>query len=153
MGTHKNFNSAFKAMYRKLNSVKSSLPNVIANEGTRFFISSFDNEGFTDGTLKKWETPQRKIQGTKAFKYPKKKDLGRRTRKTLVKTGTLKRAVNNSVTQKSFKKIVWRVDLPYAYVHNNGEGKMPERKFMGESKTLNTIFKRKIILAYKKALA
>ena len=136
-------------MYRKLQSVQSSLPTVLANEGTRFFVSSFDKEGW-DG--KSWKVPQRKIPGTPAYKYPKNKGLGRRTRQTLVKSGKLRRAVNSSVKQKTFKKIVWNVDLPYAARHNEGLNGMPQRRFMGESKTLNAIFKRKIIQAYNKGL-
>lgn len=140
-------------MYRKLQSVQSSLPTVLANEGTRFFVGSFDKEGW-DG--KSWKVPQRRIAGTPAFKYPKNKDLGRRTKRTLVKTGNLRRAVNNSVKQKTFKRIVWNVDTGtrynYAAVHNEGLGKIPQRRFMGESKTLNAIFKRKILQAYNRGL-
>lgn len=123
----------------------------MANVGTNFFISNFDKEGFQDGALTKWKTPERKISGTKSYKYPKKKDLGRRTRKTLVKSGKLRRYVNSSAKEKTFKRIVWRVGLPYAARHNEGLSGMPERKFMGSSKTLNTLFRKKIKEAYIKA--
>ncbi len=149
MAVHKTFSGAFKALYRRLGSAQNTLPPILANEGTRFFVGNFDKEGFDDGTVKKWAVPKRRIPGTKEYKYPKKKDLGRRTRKTLVKSGKLKRAVNNSVTLRTFKKIIWNVkDIPYAHRHNEGEG-MPKREFMGESKTLNAIFKRKIIQVYR----
>jgi phage gpG-like protein len=152
MATHSNFSSAFKSMYRKLQSTQRTLPSVLANVGTNFFISNFDKEGFQDGGLTKWKTPQRKIAGTKSYKYPKKKDLGRRTRKTLVKSGKLRREVNSSAKEKTFKRIVWRVSLPYAARHNEGLKGMPERRFMGPSRTLNTLFRKKIIEAYKKSL-
>ena len=160
MGQHKTFNSAFKSMYKKMESVQKTLPSVLANTGTNFFIGNFDKEGFDDGGLKKWKTPERKIQGTPSFKYPKTKGLGRRTRKTLIQTGKLKRAVNKSVTEKSFKRIVWRInpsEVPYASVHNKGlkAGRgngfmMPKREYMGRSRTLDKLFRVKIIQAYKK---
>lgn len=151
MAVHSTFKGAFSAMYKKMESVQKTLPSVLANTGTNFFVGNFDKEGFDDGGVKKWQKPQRKIAGTNAFKYPKKKDLGRRTRKTLVKSGKLKRDVNNSVSERSFKRIVWLVKTPYAKRHNDGLSGMPERKFMGESKTLNALFRKKIIQAYKVA--
>jgi hypothetical protein len=151
MAQHATFDAAFKAMYRRIASVQNTLPTVLANEGVNFFVGNFDKEGFVDGSLEKWKTPERKIPGTSAYKYPKKKDLGRRTRKTLVKTGKLKRQVNNSIVEKSIRRIVWKVVSPYAKRHNEGLDGMPKRQFMGESKTLNAIFKRKILLAYRYA--
>lgn len=155
MGTHSNFTSAFKSLYRKLEKTQKQLPSLIANEGTKFFVGSFDKEGFTDVSLSKWKTPLRKIPGTSEFKYPKKRDLGRRTRKILVKTGRFRRATNNSVIERTFKRVVWRInpsEVPYAARHNYGLHGMPERKVIGESKTLNRIFKRTIIQTYKKQL-
>lgn len=156
MGVHKTFDSAFKSMYRKIGAVDRSLPSVLANVGTNFFIENFDKEGFQDGAaIDRWSWPERKIPGTKSYKYPKKKDLGRRTRKILVKRGKLKRAVNKSVKEKSHKRIVWRVDrneVPYAARHNYGLDGMPQRKYMGESRELNRRFRRKIVEAYKKGL-
>lgn len=108
MATHKNFGSAFKAMYRKLQSIQSSLPTALANEGTKFFISNFDMEGFTDVGFQAWKPRENK----------------KSKRKILVKSGRLKRAVNKSVKEKTFKRIVWKIDtteVPYAKVHNDGE--------------------------------
>jgi phage gpG-like protein len=110
MAVHKDFNSAFRALYRKISSVQSTLPNVLANEGTEFFVSNFELEGFTDVGFDAW-TPRK----TKSKKSKKK---------ILVQSGRLRRAVNKSVTEKSFKRIVWQVnksEVPYASVHNNGE--------------------------------
>lgn len=153
MATHSNFTSAFKSMYRKIGTVKNTLPAVIANEGTNFFIGNFDKEGFEDTSVSKWKTPKRKIVGTPEYKYPKKKGLGRRTRKILIGTGKLRRAVNNSVREKTFSRVVWRIgsEVPYSARHNSGLNGMPKREFMGESRTLNKRFKKKIIQAYNKA--
>jgi hypothetical protein len=198
MAQHATFDAAFKAMYRRIASVQNTLPTVLANEGVNFFVGNFDKEGFVDGSLERWKPRQAKGK-------VKKKD---QTRKILVKTGKLKRAVNKSVVEKSIKKIVWLVDkseIPYAAAHNQGLNKIetvkshereskakkvkvkgnsgfingkftkgksktltlkgskhnvgsftrhmiiPKRQFMGESKTLNAIFAKKIIQAYKYA--
>lgn len=152
MAVHKDFDSAFKALYKRLESVQNTLPTELAKAGTGFFISNFDKEGFQDGTTQAWKTPLRRIAGTPEYKYPKKKGLGRRTRKTLIKTGKLKRAVNKSVVEKSFKRIVWHVrDVAYAARHNEGLGGMPKREFIGTSRTLNKLFYNRIIQAYKSA--
>lgn len=173
MGQHKDFNSAFKSMYRKMASVQKSLPTILANEGTKFFVSNFDLSGFTDVGFQPW-----KPRKDKSKKVSKKK--------ILVKTGRLRRAVNNSVREKSYRKIVWRVDpgeVPYAHVHNNGDVvykkahkrkistgskkvgerafkmhnvsgtsfKMPRRHFMGKSEFLSKRFRLRIKQVYVKA--
>lgn len=152
MAVHKDFNSAFKAMYRKISSVQSILPNVLANEGTKFFVSNFELEGFTNIGFDAW-TPRK----TKSKKGKKK---------ILVQSGRLRRAVNKSVKEKTFKRIVWEVnksEVPYASVHNNGGAiyrnsrkkttifNMPRRHFMGKSEFLNKRFKLRIKEAYAKA--
>jgi len=110
MAVHSTFSSAFKVLYRKIDKVKSDLPTVLANEGTKFFVSNFDLEGFTNVGFSAWKP--RKVKPKKGNK------------KILVQSGRLRRAVSKSVTEKSFKRIVWRVnksEVPYAEVHNNGE--------------------------------
>jgi phage gpG-like protein len=145
---HRTTNAAFKEVYKKLNKIKTVIPPVLANAGTRHFISHFDGEKWDDYN---WKVPQRRIPGTASYKYPKKSDLGRRTRKTLVKTGKLKREVNNSIKVKNSKRIEWVVaGLPYAKMHNYGLNGMPERKFMGSSRTLINLMKKKVIQIYDK---
>lgn len=155
MAIHSSFGSAFRAMHRRLESVTNTLPSVIANEGTRFWVGNFDKEGFEDSGVQRWQTPKRRIPGTAEFRYPKKKGLSRRVKKTLIGTGKLRRAVNASVKERTMKKVVWKVgrEVPYAARHNEGLNGMPKREFMGESKELNKRFKRKIIQAYNKAFA
>jgi len=109
MGVHKTFGGAFKAMYRQLSSVQSSLPRVIANEGTKFFVSNFQLEGFTNVGFDHWQ--------------PRKPTKKINRKKILVRSGRLRRAVNNSNTERNFKRVVWRIskgEVPYAAVHNEG---------------------------------
>jgi len=147
MATHTSFNSAFKSMYRKLNSVQRSLPGVLANEGTKFFVSNFDLGGFTDVGFRAWKPRKQFTSNGKRIKKFNKK-------KILVKTGRLRRAVNNSVKEKSFRQIVWRIDpgaVPYAARHNEGLDGMPRRHYMGKSYFLYKRFRLRIKQAYIKA--
>ena len=125
----------FEALKARIVKMKEVLPVQLANQAQTYFVGSWAAQGW-DGTG--WQTPKRRIDGTPEWKYPKKKDLGRRTRATLVKTGTLRRAVNNSIRSQVFGQggVRLMVDLPYADVHNSGLGNMPKRKFMGDSPIL-----------------
>jgi phage gpG-like protein len=135
----------FDRVLQNFNKVEKELPKELASDTQKFFNNSFRQQGW-DG--KTWQTPQRRISGTTAYKYPKKKDLGRRTRATLVKSGALRRAVATSLRVATFNKIRFEVDLPYAKVHNDGlpvrNFKMPQRKFMGDSPTLRNLQLKKI---------
>ena len=131
----------FDMVLKNCKQVEQELPKELANTTQKFFNKAFRQQGW-DG--KTWQTPQRRIPGTNAYKYPKSKRLGRRTRATLVgKSGTLRRAVATSLRVATFKKVRFEVDLEYAKVHNEGlqvrNFKMPERKFMGDSPTLRKL--------------
>lgn len=125
----------FEALKARIVKMKEVLPVQLAAQAQSYFVGSWAAQGW-DGAG--WKTPKRRIDGTPEWKYPKKKDLGRRTRATLVKTGTLRRAVNNSIRSQVFGQggVRLMVDLPYADVHNSGLGNMPKRKFMGDSPIL-----------------
>lgn len=118
---------------RNLERLKVELPPLIAAQAQAFFTRTFSVGGW-DG--KPWKIPKRKIPGTKEYKYPLKKGLQRRTKPTLVKTGKLRRAVSMSAKVVTWDKIRFIVDLPYADRHNEGLKGMPERRFMGPSKSL-----------------
>jgi hypothetical protein len=124
--------------------VKRDLPRVLANQAQNFFAGSWRKQGFDDGGIVLWVVPQRRIPGTRAYKYPRSRDLGRRTRATLVKTGRLRRAVQNSVRKVTFEHIWLVVEVPYAAYHNKGTSKLPKREFMGDSRTLRRIQVEKI---------
>lgn len=109
-------------------------PKAAATIAVNFFQDSFTKQGFDDNGVNPWENVQRRIEGTKAYKYPKKKDKGRRTRAILVKTGRLRRSIRTK--EANFARISIVSDLPYARVHNEGIGRMAKRQFMGRSRTL-----------------
>jgi hypothetical protein len=130
--------------------VKRALPVKLANQAQNFFAQSFRNQGFTDSSLQPWETPKRRIEGTPEWKYPKKKGLVRRTKATLVKSGRLRRAVQDCIKEVTFGRIRLLIDVPYAKYHNEGTDKLPKRKFIGDSTTLRTMQKKLIADAIKR---
>ncbi len=122
----------FDTIIKKLESKKSSLPKILANSTKKFFLASWEKQGWDDNGITKW-APRKK----------NKKAIGR---SVLVKSGALRRAVNASLKSATFDSIKFGVDLPYAQIHNDGlpmkNGKrMPKRKYMGDSASLRKIQK------------
>jgi len=136
----------FDKVRQNLDIVKNIIPEKLANTTKRYFLDAFKSESW-DGVP--WKEVQRRTSGSKAYKYPKKKDLGRRTRKILIGKGSgrLRRAVSISLREANSRRIRFMVDsttIPYASRHNYGKDGMPERKFMGDSKKLRTLQLEKI---------
>ncbi len=131
----------FDKVFEKLQQMKPKLPQEIAAIAQSSFVKNFNDESFFG---KKWQQVQRRIEGTKAYKYPKTKKLSRRVKPILVGTGKLKREVNSSIRQATFEEIRLGVDLPYAGYINEGTEKMPQREFMGNSPILEKKIKDKI---------
>ena len=135
----------FDLIGEDLKKGSTAMMREIAMANKNEFLNSFKTQGW-DG--KRWEEVQRRIPGTKAYKYPKKKGLRRRTRPILVGKGALRRAVNSSIKSVTPNRVRFQVDLPYAAIHNEGSnvgGKgrrpMPKRQFMGDSPKLNRLNK------------
>lgn len=127
----------------------TALMREIAMAQKNYFVASFKRQDW-DGD--KWQEVQRRIKGTKAYNYPAKKGLKRRTRPILVGRGSLRRAVNSSLKSVTPNRVRFQVDLPYAAIHNQGlrmknGGMMPKRQFMGLTKELDKTNK-KIIEKY-----
>jgi hypothetical protein len=128
---------SFEGLRSAVRTTRDVLPTLLANQAQNYFVSSFDKQGF-DGA--KWQEVQRRIEGTPAYKYPKTKDLGRRTRWILIGKGStkLRRAVNNSVRLKTWPLVQLIVDLPYAKAQNEGNParNLPKRQYMGQTEEL-----------------
>jgi len=97
----------------------------LAMVAKNYFVGSWKRQGFDGTSWAKRKTETKKTQG-KAI---------------LVRTGTLRKAVNNSLKTVTDKKVVFEVNMPkgeqYPKYLNEGTGKMPARPFMGYSKELN----------------
>lgn len=136
----------FERVRQNYARVKTELPKLLANDAQTFFFRSFNNQGFTNYNLIKWKEVKRRQANTPEYKYPKTKGLARRTKPILIQTGTLRKAVNNSIRSISFYKTTLVVDLPYAAAQNYGSAKknIPARKYMGDSTTLRKIHRKRI---------
>lgn len=144
----------FDRVRKNFDRLKQELPVAVAGVTQNFFAESWRKQGWDDGTVTKW-APR---------KYDRPKDKGRAI---LVGPGRgrLRRAVQNSIREKRFDRIRLVIDggtIPYASVHNEGGAvrvpatmrksklgkafqvrahvkQMPQRKFMGDSKSLRKI--------------
>lgn len=90
----------------------------LARTARDFFKEGFDKGGFTNRIFKKW-APKRNGQPS----YLKK--TGRLQRET----GIIR--IGQDIAQ------IGNISTPYAGIHNEGIGNMPERKFVGNSEKLN----------------
>jgi|ERR1019366_177745 hypothetical protein len=117
----------------------------VGNMALREFVGTFEKQGW-EGT--KWQEVQRRIPGTRAFKYAKRYDVGGIKRPILIgksggKDGAhkhLRAGVNNSLSEigKDFVLFVVKAGGKYNYAerHNEGLDGMPKRQFIGYSRLL-----------------
>lgn len=110
---------------------------IASKDALAFYQKGFANEGFTDERLRKWVPRKNQIRGglgaSLRTRHPN-------TLPTLTKSGRLRKSLKVNTNFKS-RITIW-TDVEYAAVHNeglrSGRGfKMPKRKFLGYSSTLN----------------
>ena len=135
----------FKITKRLFKEQKRTLPVILGKEAKNFFLDSFRRMGFTDFNLKRWIPRRKRLQ--KGRTSPTLIEPA-----TLIKTGTLRRSIRVSPTTFRLTKIF--TNLRYAAIHNFGlQGlafgknafKMPERKFIGNSRVLELKLEKKIL--------
>lgn len=137
----------FGKVVKALSDAKRDVPVLVANDARKYFVGTFKEQGF-DG--KPWKEVQRRIPGTSEYKYPKTKKLSRRTSPILVRTGKLRREVNNSIRQTTWHQIKLGISdaTPYAAFLNDAQKfdnkNMPRRQFMGNSKDLMNRIKNRL---------
>ena len=120
-----------KAINISLNAYKReriNLPKKLGNEAVNHFKDSWKLQGWNDNITTPWKRRKGMIRG---FSVSTKSDAGRAI---LVKTGRLKRSFDYYPTH---KRIMVINDTPYSVYHNYGTSRLPKRKFMGRSRTLD----------------
>lgn len=140
--------SAFDWKLSDIQKAGNVLP-LMANEAKNMFIGNFRRQGFLDTVNEPWQEVQRRISGTKAYKYPKGNGLSRRTSNILVRKGTLRKGVRYQYRGKYVIAVVNTV--PYAPYQNDGTKNIPQRKFIGHSQVLNKKLINIIIKSKNKA--
>ena len=126
-----------KALEADWNKLRRRLPNKIAIAVVNFFKRNFRVGGFVDKPFTKWDAP----------KNPKK------TRSTLVESGTLRRGIKK--IKVTLNRVVVGVSkfIKYAQIHNEG-GKIPitpkmRRKFWAMYKESGNVFYKNMALTQK----
>lgn len=140
-----------------LDKVRSILPEVVAIEGLRFFEKSWDDQGFTDKSLKKWKSRKEPKHGKKRWG---EKNAGRAilvSHQTDTKGTHLKDSLREEHNE---KEVIFSTDKVYAQVHNegghSGRGKgftMVKREYMGPSQALDKKIQDKLTKEINKLLS
>ena len=131
----KGFNIA--AVRRNLEQTKRELPVKLAKQAEAYFTGAFSRGGM-EGE-QPWQEVQRRIPGTRAWKYPKKRGLSRRTRPILIgETASLRRRTANSAREARWGYVRLVVEHPAAEVHNEGDEArgIPARPYMKQTPAL-----------------
>ncbi len=135
----------FKLSKRLFASQKRTLPIALGNIAKNFFKDAFRKGGFTDTGFKRWE--QRRKRLGRGRTSPTLKEAA-----NLIQSGTLKRSIK--VRPATFKLTRIFTNVVYAAIHNFGlrglafgkhEFKMPEREFIGDSRTLERKLENRIL--------
>ena len=148
----KQFSIDFKRQVKSIETfMKKDLHRIVKREALNHFEGSWDKQGFTDTTLKKWAPrtePAKKFKKSggklKSYQRWKAKDKGRAilvSHRTDTKGGHLKDSLRGEIRG---SKVIIATDKVYARVHNEGgragRGKgftMKKRQFIGDSEKLN----------------
>lgn len=142
-------------LFKQIEQFKRDIPRIAGNEAVSFFKSSFRKQGWHDSVIKPWTA--RKRTGTRQTD----------SRAILVKSGALKRSIK--IERYSTRGVIISSELPYSRIHNEGGSinsnasvraharrikggrtnvrshsrkmstHIPQRKFMGQSNTLDNI--------------
>lgn len=171
----------FTKLYAKINKLNHYLendaPTVIGVEAVNHFKESFQNQGFTDANLKKWDDVERRDPSSKwhGFKYKSKVARPNKKRRkedsiTNYAPSAALRPILSGETQELMQSITWEkygrgalitAATPYAKIQNEGGdikifGKTPAkikaRQFMGQSIVLKRKIAKEITNDIKKIL-
>lgn len=138
------------ALIKNMTEVKHDLPILLANQAQRYFTDTFQQQGIAGN---QWKEVQRRIEGTKEYKYPMTKGLSRRTSPILVRTGKMRRAVSNSIRNATFDNIrLTSGGIAYGTYHNDGTGTIPKRSFMKQTTQLTKKQDELILKTVNKAM-
>ena len=155
MKVNANLDGVRKKIEKLTKYLKQDVYEVVGTEAVNHFQESFQNEGFTDKTLKPWKEVKRRKAGSRwyGFKYGSKRNYSDAATKRPILSGETQELMN-SIQYKvnaSRRRVTISSSVPYGKIHNEGgnirvfgkgRAKMPQRQFIGKSKVLeNKIIK------------
>jgi phage gpG-like protein len=131
----------FDKILAKFAKTQQQIPREVARLVVNHSKEAFRDGGFTDNTLAPWAPRKR---GNRADRRTGK------TRALLVDSGNLRRSIRAS--RVSFREVrVGAYGIEYATYHNQGvAGRLPKRKFLGESAVLRRRIRLAILTSMKK---
>ena len=115
------FSDAINISLRAYKRERENLPKKLGNEAVNHFKDSWKLQGWNDNVTTRWKS-------RKNNKDPKRAILVGKG------SGRLKRSFDYYPT---FRRIMVINDVPYGVYHNYGTSRLPRRKFMGRSRTLD----------------
>jgi phage gpG-like protein len=155
-----NFQKSIKATEEAIAYLTRSVPTIMGVEAVNHFKDSFQDQGFTDRTVEKWQEVERRQEGRwKGFQYgstvprpgTKQRKAGAITNYSPaaetrpILSGNTLELMNSINWQKTATGIRVYASAGYAKIHNQGgpmsvfgkrSSTMPKRQFMGQSEVL-----------------
>jgi phage gpG-like protein len=157
----KRFPQTSRKIEKLIDYLHNDVPVIIGTEAVNHFKESFQNEGFTDKSLDKWDEVERRksSSGWYGFQYKanaNKPEVKRRKENSSsnYSPAATQRAILTGTTQELKNSIQWerigniiriKATVPYAKLMNEGGDmkvfgkttrKMKQRQFMGKSAVL-----------------
>ncbi len=141
---------------KTLRFIDHDLPKIIEAEGLKHIDKSFENEGFTDSSVKKWQPRKTKdkrgrdITRYRSSRVGRKGSLnryGKRIQGRPILTGHESGGdkLRNSWRAKTMRRQTrFFTYKKYAERHNEGLNGMPKRQMIGPSKVLDKKIEKKI---------
>lgn len=156
-----NFQNSINKITQAISYLENQAPVVMGTEAVNHYKESFENQGFTDKSLQKWDEVERRKASSpwRGFQYgstvPRPGKTKRRSNSiTNYSPAAEKRPILSGQTQELMHSIEWRKEgngvvvtakTPYSKVQNEGGqikvfGKttrtLKKRQFMGQSQVL-----------------
>ena len=165
--------SDFSKLFQKIKKVEDYMnnktPTIIGVEAVNHFKESFENQGFTDTNLEKWDDVKRRDSSSRwhGFEYGSNANrIGVKRRKASAMSNyshaATSRPILSGQSQNLMNSLRWEkrgrgslitAGTPYAEIQNEGgtikifgkkETTMPKRQFMGRSQVLIDKLQNKI---------
>ena len=132
----------FKEISLEIKRLKGYLPIQVGNIAKNHYLKAFRDGGFTESSLEPWA----------ARKTKNRSDRNNSAKRAiLVDSGALRGSIR--VGKATFSRIeVGSYGISYAGFHNNGEGPLPVRKFVGSSAAMSKEINNKISKEINKIL-
>ena len=115
------FSDAINISLKAYKRERNNLPKKLGNEAVNHFKDSWKLQGWNDNVTTRWKSRKNNKDPGRAILVGKG-------------SGRLKRSFDYYPTH---KRIMVINDVPYGVYHNYGTSRLPRRKFMGRSRTLD----------------